>query len=260
MMKASILFVSLALASPALADALDGTWKVDVASAKFPERPSVYLLNGGVYTCSSCKPVIVVKADGAFHKVSGYPYMDEMAIKVVDGQTVEESDKLKGKLASVSTIKVSTDGRTVSAHWIDYTAPDGKPTSGDSAMVRLKAGPAGAHAISGEWRVEKAENISDAALILTLKLDGDVVKMSTPNGYGYEAKLDGGKAPMVGDPAGTQVTVRKLADGALEETDWRDGQAVSIMTFVPSADGRTANVRVDDKKYGTTTTYAVIKQ
>lgn len=65
---------------------------------------------------------------------------------------------------------------------------------------------------------------------------------------------------MVGDPAGTLISVRRGADGALEESSWRDGKVASVMTMAVAADRKTAKVTVANKRYDTTTTYVVVKQ
>jgi hypothetical protein len=47
---ASLLIPAMAMAqSP-----FDGTWKVDLKTAKFPEKPDVYLLQHGMYHCKTC--------------------------------------------------------------------------------------------------------------------------------------------------------------------------------------------------------------
>jgi hypothetical protein len=40
-------------------------------TAKFPEKPDVYLLQDGMYHCKTCVPSVDVKADGQDHEVSG---------------------------------------------------------------------------------------------------------------------------------------------------------------------------------------------
>ena len=52
----------------------DGTWKTDLSSAKFPQKPDEYLLKDGTYQCETCVPPIQVKADGQDQKVTGQPY------------------------------------------------------------------------------------------------------------------------------------------------------------------------------------------
>ena len=107
------LFLLTALWVPALTTAqsvFNGTWKADLSSAKFPQKPDEYLLKGGTYDCKTCVPPIQVKADGQDQKVAGHPYYDTVSIKVVDDRTIEEVDKKNGKTVATSKTWVSADG------------------------------------------------------------------------------------------------------------------------------------------------------
>ncbi len=108
-----LLFVGLAilLLMPVVGsaqNAFDGTWKIDVNNAQFPKKPDVYLLQNGVYQCKTCVPPVEVKADGEDHPVSGHPYYDSVAIKVVNDHEIEETDKKNGKTVATSTMTVSS--------------------------------------------------------------------------------------------------------------------------------------------------------
>src|SRR4029077_16494209 len=81
----------------ALADSpIDGTWKADVSSAQMPKKPDIFVLKDGMYSCKTCAPGYTIKADGTDQAVSGHPYFDTVAIKVVDANTIEETDKKGG--------------------------------------------------------------------------------------------------------------------------------------------------------------------
>ena len=80
---------ALMIATPALAEGpFDGTWKVDVASAKLSTKPDLWLIKNGVYTCSTCIPMIKTPADGKPHAVPGHDYFDTMTVTVVDPTSV----------------------------------------------------------------------------------------------------------------------------------------------------------------------------
>src|SRR5690348_11141647 len=64
--------------APATAASIDGTWKADIDSVQFDQKPDEYLLQAGQYSCKSCVPSYTVPADGAFHPVS-LPYADSIA-------------------------------------------------------------------------------------------------------------------------------------------------------------------------------------
>lgn len=250
----------LAMTTPAFAQsAFDGVWKVDLASAQLPDRPYVQSLQDGIYTCSSCVPVYSIPADGEMHRVEGFPYWNETSMRIVDGQTVEEAQRLNGRAVGASRSQVSADGSTLTLTWTDTSAPDGAVSSGESTMSRIAAGPAGAHAISGSWRSEAVSSVSEASLTATMRLADGVFSLRSGNGYSYEARLGGPAVPINGDLAGATATVRQLPDGSIEETDHINGEAVSVMTVTPAADG-SMTIKFEDLKVGTTTSYSLIRQ
>ncbi len=250
----------LAITTPAFAQsAFDGVWKVDLASAQLPDRPYTQSLADGVYTCSSCVPVYSIPADGEMHKVEGFSYWDETSIRIVDGQTVVEAQKLKGRPVGTSRSQVSADGSTLTATWTDTSAPDGTTSTGETTLSRIAGGAAGAHAISGSWKNQAVSSVSEASLIATMGLTDGVFSFRQGTGYGFEARVGGPAVPITGDLAGATATVRQLADGSLEETDHIDGVASSVMTLTPAADG-SIMIKIENLKVGTTTTYKVVKQ
>lgn len=249
-----------AMAAPAVAQsAFDGVWKVDIASAQLPDRPMVQSLQNGVYSCSSCVPAYTVPADGQMHKVEGYPYWDEISIRVIDSQTVEIAQSLRERPVGTSQSRVSADNSTVTATWSDTSSPDGTVTSGESTMRRIGAAPSGSHAISGTWGNPSVTRVSDAALIATISLTNTMFSFSVGSGWSYAATLGGPPVPVTGDLAGATAQVRQLPDGSIEETDFINGEATSRMTLTPT-NGQSLAIRVEDLKVGTTTSYMAVKQ
>jgi hypothetical protein len=202
----------------------DGTWKVDLETAKFPEKPDVYLLQNGMFHCKTCAPSVDVQADGQDHKVSGHPYYDMVSIKVVDDRTIEETDKKNGKTVTTSKTRTSADGNTLMFEFTDRSATNADPVTGKGEETRVAKGPARSHTISGSWRMSKMDTLSDNAISITYKVSGDSLSMSNPTGQSYTANLDGTDAPYKGDPGTTSVSVKKVDQNTLEETDKRDGK------------------------------------
>jgi len=263
MTKRTLLLLMAVLLMPVAAMAqspFDGTWKGDLASAKFPEKPDVYLLKDGTYTCKTCAPPITVKADGTDQKVTGHPYLDMMNIKVVDDKTIEETDKKDGKVVATSKTWLSGDGNTMMFEFSDSSATNGAPVTGKGSETRVAKGPAGSHAISGSWKMAKMDALSDNGMTLTYKTAGDTITMTTPNGQSYTAKMDGTEAPYKGDPGTTSVSVKKTGPNSLEETDKRDGKVISVTKITVSADGKTIKFAVDDKLHGTHAEFGATKQ
>jgi len=238
----------------------NGTWKVDLQSAQFPKKPDVFLLQNGTYECKSCVPPISVKADGQDHKVTGHPYYDTVSIKVIDSNTLEETDKRGGKTVAVSRLTVSADGKTLQVNFTDSTNTNADPVTGEATATRVEAGPAGSHAISGSWRTTKLENISANGVTFTLKVEGDTVHMTTPTGQSYTANLDGADAPYNGDPGTTSVSVKRIDKSTIEETDKRDGKPISVARMTVSPDGKTLNFVVHDLLRDTTSRASASKQ
>ena len=247
-----LLAAILCLATCAKAQsALDGTWKFDKDTAKFPTKPDEYLLKDGMYHCKTCVPQLDVKADGQDHSVTGHPYYDTANIKMVDDHSIEETYKKSGKVVSTSKSTVSADGSTVTFEFSDSSASSGDPVTGKGQATRVGKVPAAAHAISGSWRTAKMDTISDNAMTVTFKVNGDTLAMSNPTGQAYTAKLDGTDAPYKGDPGTTSVSVKKMGPNSIEETDKRDGKVISVSRLTVSADGKTLKVQWQDKLHGT---------
>lgn len=239
----------------ASAGGINGTWKADVTSAKWDQKPDQFLLQNGTYSCKTCTPPWSIPADGAFHPVTGHPYYDQVSIKVVDDKTVQQSTKLKGRDTGGSTMKVSADGNTLGIDFNDKTIANGPPSTGHVDETRVGTAPAGAHAVSGSWKPSKAQNINAESLTITLKADPDMLHMSSPGGTSYDAKLDGTDTPIKGDPAGTTVSVKKLSDNSYQETDKRNGKVVSVTTFTVGPDGKLNGVsenKLDGSKFSWT--------
>ena len=263
-MKKRIWFVLLtAWLMPAVAmaqSAFAGTWKIDLNTAKFPEKPDEFLLKDGMYHCKTCVPPIDVKADGQDQKVGGRPYYDMMSVKVVDDRTIEETHKKNGKIVATSKTSVSADGNTLMFEFSDSSATNAAPVTGKGQAKRVAQGPAGAHAISGSWRTAKMDTMSDNALNVTYKVSDNSLTMTMPTGESYTAKLDGTEAPYKGDPGTTNVSVKKTGPNTMEETDKRDGKVISVTRITVSADGKTMKIVSDDKLQGTTAEFTAAKQ
>jgi hypothetical protein len=104
------------------------------------------------------------------------------------------------------------------------------------------------------------DTLSDNGLMVTYKVDGDSLSMSSPTGQSYVAKLDGTDAPYKGDPGVTSVSVKKMGKNTIEETDKRDGRVVSVARMTVGADGKTMNLKAEDKLRGTTSQFTATKQ
>lgn len=236
----------------------DGTWKIDASTAQFPQKPDVYVLQNDMFECKTCVPPIRIKADGQWQKVEGHPYMDMMMVKVVDDKHVEQATQKNGKPMGSEKDTLSGDGKTMTIDWIDTSSPVGKDVSGKTTLMRVAAGPAGAHAFSGSWRAEKVADMSAEGLTFTYKSTQDGMEFSNMTGQSYTVKYNGGDVPIKGDPGNTMVSLKKLGANSLEETDKRDGKVVSVTKM--TVQGSKMNFVLDDKQHGTTMKFVADKQ
>jgi hypothetical protein len=240
--------------------AFDGTWKVDMSKIDLPKKPDVYLLQDGMWECKTCVPPIKIKADGLDQTVTGHPYYDTVATKVISDREIEETNKKNGKAVITTTMTVSADGNTMTSEFSDSSATDAAPVTGKGEATRVTKGPAGSNAISGSWRTTKFETLSDNGITWTYKVSGDELTMTTPTGQSYTAKLNGTEAPYKGDPGTTGVEVKMMGKDALEEIDKRGDKVISVTKTTLAPDGKTAKIVSEDKLRGTTMQFVADKQ
>ena len=145
-------------------EALNGTWKADLASIKFDGKPNEMVLKGGTYDCKTCIPPLTVAADGQFHPVADRPYFDSISVKEVDGRTVEIRRRKGEREVGSTTMQVSEDGNALTTKFTNATNPNVAPTKGTETARRAGPAPAGAHAISGQWTPERIQDYSEDAL------------------------------------------------------------------------------------------------
>jgi hypothetical protein len=249
------------LPAQAMADSpFDGTWKADMSSVKMPTKPDIYVLKDGMYDCKTCTPPYSIKADGSDQPVTGHPYFDTVAIKVVDDHTIQETDKKNGKTVATSSVTVTPDGKTASFEFTDSSNTNAAPVTGKGTQQQVAKGPAGSHAISGSWVTTAFANLSDNGTTLTYKTDGDMLTMTDLTGQSFTAKMDGTEAPYKGDPGITTVSVKAIGKHTILETDKRGSKIIDTLRSTVSMDGKSMSVAYDDKLQNRTTTYMATKQ
>ena len=236
----------------------DGKWVSDPGAAEFSKKPHSYVLEKGMYTCSTCVPKISVKADGKDQAVSGSNYFNTVAVREVDANTIGEVFKKDGKTMYKDTVTASADGQTLTDKWEDDT--ENTPMTGDEILSRLSKGPAGSHAISGSWRTEKMANMSSNGLTVTLQSTPNGMKMSDNNGQSYDVKFDGKYYPIQGDPGNTMVSLKKVDANTMEETDKRNDKVVYTAHITVSADGKKMTYAGHDKEQDREYTFVMNKQ
>ena len=248
----------LAPAAALAASAFDGTWKMRVGSIQVTGKPDVWVIAEGTYSCSSCvPPVDKLPADGAFHKVSGHAYYDELQVRIVDARTVEISQRQNGKTIGTGTMQVSADGKSFTNKFTSFQGA--QPMTGSVTEKRVAAGPPGSHALSGSWLQDQMTDANDALRTVSLAMSADGFGMQS-NGQSYNAKFDGKQYPVTGDPGNTQVVLKKINGRTVEETDYRQGKVVDEIQIAAAEDGKTVMMSDKDVAHGQTTTMIFDKQ
>jgi hypothetical protein len=256
------IIVSLLALLPVVAWAqgpFDGTWVTNRDSLKTTGKPDVYLVQGGIFNCGSCTPALKIKADGSDQKVTGHPYYDTAAARIVDPQSIEFETHAGGKPAYKQTLTVSADGKTLRIDFVDSTGI--KPVSGTVSYSRVAAGPSGAHAVSGTWQFTAlGSDFSTDLLTVMYTETADGLKMSSPTGQSYDAKFDGKQYLTAGDPGKTMVSLKRINARTIEETDSRQDKVTDIVRSTVSTDGKSMRCVDTDKAHGTTTKYTMDKK
>jgi hypothetical protein len=237
------------------ASPFDGDWKVSMSHIQLSKKPDVYVITATSYTCSSCAPAYTVTADGTDQKVTGHDY-DTVAVTVTPN-SVTTVAKLKGKTLWSSKDVVSADGKTVTDESSNFYGS--QPLKFKSMYTQVTPPAAGENALSGSWVQGKLLSASDAALTQTLGMTDDGFTFSQ-NGQSYDAKFDGKKYPVAGDPTGTLVTLKKLGPSSVEESDYQKGKLVDVTRMTVSADGKTLQIVDHNVRTNRTNRFTADKQ
>lgn len=251
-----LLFATLLLPAMALAGTgFDGTWKMNIESAITTGKPMVLLLTGGEYTCVFCTPPYTVKADGAEHQVTGQAYFDTVKVTVTGASSADIVLQRGSKELVRFSDTVSADGKILTSK---VTNRSGAQTETDElTAMRVAAAPAGSHPLSGSW--VELQHVAGEQRPVEYRMTAEGFQMRW-NGQSYDAKFDGKEYPVVGDPGKTSVTLRKIDDATIEETDHRDGKVVHEIRLALAKDGKTIKVTDRDVTKGQTLSYTVERQ
>jgi hypothetical protein len=253
-------FAALLLLTPALfaQSAFDGTWRMNYDKSTLSSKPLVLSLNKGIYTCSECSPQYEIEADGTEQPVAGQSF-DIQSVRAVDPQTVALTYKKAGKPYGEQTMTVSDDGNTLKVTGTFHKEGSEEPVDVKATWTRAGKAPAGAHAISGSWIENKVE-VSETGLTFTFKSNGDEVTHTNVLGATYTAKLDGKYYPVKGGGAWTSVSLKRIDDRTILETDKNGEKVAEIDKWTVSPDGKTMTLVATGKPSGRTSTLVAKKQ
>jgi hypothetical protein len=142
-------------------------------------------------------------------------------------------------------LTTSDDGKILTTDWKTISA-NGEESGGQFDSERVGGAPAGANQVSGEWRPVKT-NTSEDVITVTYKVTADALVMSDPTGNSFTAKFDGKEYPFKGDPGITSVSLNKLDENTIEETDICNGKVITVFRMTVDREGNTMKVTVGDK-------------
>jgi len=249
------------LAIPSIAAAespFDGTWRVNMAKSTPSDKPITISVINGVYECLSCSPQVQVAADGKPHSVKG-DFFDELSVKELNANSIKIVAMKNGTICYEQTDTASADGKTLTINRIEHSPDSAEPSKIQLTAVRIGKAVSGANGVSGSWRIEK-HSASENWLVSSYKTNGDELTYSAPNGEGYTAKLDGRDYPAKGGYVYNAVSLRRLGDRTIEETDKLNGKVISVWKMTVSADGKAMTQVATWPSSGQTFTYIAEKQ
>jgi hypothetical protein len=261
----AVFLIGLALASPLVARAespFDGRWKVDPAGTKWAGAGRAYLLKDRQWFCMNCAGVAPIAADGRPHAYRGAPReVDSLKVRILSDHHVQVEGLKGGRLFVRRDLVVSPDGATLTNE-VDVAPllPGAPPVKRRMELERVSAGPAGSHLISGTWRLVRMSAMSDDVATSIFHVEGDRIDWSTPAGVSYHAVFGGPPVPQIGDPDLVQVTVRRINDRQIVESDWKDGKLDQVFTLTVSEDGRRMTIAAENPHDGTVQTQIAYKQ
>ncbi len=242
----------------------DGTWKVFLHN--LPPSPSTHAdfaweIQNGMYKCSACPDMagpIQIKADGTDQPVEGRRAFDTLAIKIVDDKTILATEKRDGKIIESIKNTLSADDKTLMRDTTSYLEGSKQPFTETTTLTRVAAGPAGSHPISGSWQLQPLP-VTPTQYTVTYKSSPDGLMMTTISGQSFDAKFDGKDYPIKGT-TGRTVSLTKVNDIWIDETDKLDGKIVGVNHMTVSADGKTLTIKLETETQGTMITLIGTKQ
>lgn len=232
----------------------DGTWEMKMDTLQFSGSPEDYLFADGMYHCKSCIPKVDVKTDGVDHEVAGYPY-DTLAVRILDDHAIKFTMKKAGKPYFECIETVSTDGQKMTE---DFTnTMEAQMVTGKAGFTRVGNGPAGSHALSGQWRMDTVKNATRAGTLQIFHSAAGVMKISDGSAS-YEVRFDGADYPQAGNVHLTR-SMKLIDEYTLEETDKTDGRVSGGARWTMSKDGRSMRVEFSSTERGQTMKYTAEK-
>jgi len=209
-----------------------GKWKMNTAKSDFGESTMTYeQMPNGETTVTMDGPSYTFKTDG---KENPTPWGMTVAVKAIDGKTWEMLDRANGKVINTTTMKLSTDDKTLTLDSKRVKA-NGEMTNDSMTMQRVSGGPG----LAGKWKMKKLNSSAPSVLDLSAK-SADSLTITMDEKNVCDAKFDGKDYPATGPgPSGWSCSIAKSGAHGFDVTWKKDGKAMYKSTLAASADGKT---------------------
>lgn len=234
MCKAVVCFLTASAMLAAADLPYAGKWKMNPAKSDFGQSTVTYSqLPSGEMQSTAEGQSYKFKLDGEDYPD---PFGNTAAWKSIDANTWETTWKLKGKVLTMDTLKVSTDGQTLTIT-SKGTKPNGESIDDTVIMQRVSGGPG----LAGQWKTRNLKSSSPSVMELAPSgTDGLAYKVIDMN-MTCDTKLDGKDYPCVGPTLGPGWTLAWLKAGphSLEYSVQINGKPMYKGAFAISADGKT---------------------
>jgi hypothetical protein len=112
----------------------------------------------------------------------------------------------------------------------------------------------------GFWMKINADKSLDPGSQVEYRVERNVLTVSTPQGQGYKARLDGSDAPVANDTNTTSVSVKLEGKNTFVETAKLNGKAWMVTTVEVGANGNSAKVSWKNLTNNTSGGYMLSKQ
>jgi hypothetical protein len=211
-----------------------GRWKLNLQKSQFTGTTMTFeQLPSGEMRATSAGQSYTFRTDG-----KEYPaiFGSTAAWKQIDANTWESTYRLKGKVLSTDTLRVSADGTTLTVS-SKGTKPDGASFETTAEYQRVT----GTSGLEGQWKTTKVAMSSPETMELAPST-GDGILWTFP-AYKVTAdlKFDGKDYPVTGPTVPANFTIALTSKGprSFEMIEKADGTVVYRGTYTLSDDGRT---------------------
>ena len=210
-----------------------GKWKMNPAKSDFGESTVTYSqLPSGEMQCTADGQSYKFKLDG---KDYPDPFGNTAVWKSIDASTWETTWKLKDKVLTVDTLKLSADGKALTVN-SKGAKPNGGSIDDTATLQRVSGGPG----LAGKWKTKNLKSSSPSVLELAPSGADGLVYRVVDMDMTCDAKLDGKYYPCSGPTLGPGWTLAwlKTSPRSLEWSVQMNGKPMYKGAFTVSADGK----------------------